>query len=755
MKFIKATCSNKRRKLSENECVSLVKKCKNLYELEIISNELSTKTSISHIDVDQSVFVKTALINGYAKYCHNISKCCSIFNSIPNDKKDLVIICSMMDAFIKFKHFENALSLYDITNKHQISLNNDEKKLSYFYNLAIKACKYSNNIQKAKEIESFLKQYYPFLCKNKFINTSLITLYGNMNDILSALNTFNDNNIDNINFNVSSLNAIMTILIDNDENNNALSLYQKFKNNNKYDYITHLLVIKACIALNDYKTGKIIINDIKDCDYYGIKSIKLQNTMMDFYGYFRKIDDALNIFNAINNENKISIVSINIILKVLINGHRNKTALTLYKKHKELIDCMQCNMCHLFAIKACINSDKYNIGKEIIKENQSSFDKDIKNELYIKSILIDFYGHFNQIQEALEIFNSISNNLVSIVIINCIINALIDNNLNDDALSIYYEYKLYDNITHILALKACGNLQYIEKGKEIHEKYLNKYLYDIDYNNKLSKNDINIIISSLINFYDKINDINCALSVFETYFVIEKKDCLIDIITLNSILNLYYNHEMYQECINLFEVIANKKVIKNKRNLLKDVFNLYSIVINACKDGMFIEKGKIIHDMIESDNKIYNKLGNIHINLINMYGKFGDMNECEKLLENYLNLYNDDTKVWNRMIYCYGTNGNLEKAKSIFIKLYDSNNADRNTYVSIINACSHNGDLNEAMNIWNNFMNTKNTLKYNAHIVSNLIHCLTDNHEIELAKQIMSEYRAQITSESKLRLSNK
>ena len=621
-------------KLSENHCVSLITKCINLYQLEEIALSL-TKLSPNHLN--QSVFVKTALINGFAKYSNNISKCSSLFNSIPNDKKDLVITCSMMDAFMKFRHFDNALSLYDITDKHDISINNNEKKLSYFYNLAIKVCKNINNIKKAKEIHSFLKESYPILYQNRYINTSLISFYGNIKDTSSALIVFNDN-INMNNFNVSSLNAIMTILIDNDENEIALSLYQKFFNQymeNHYDDITHLLAVKTCINMNNYKIGKQIVNKINEQYHQHHHSIKLQNTIMDFYGYFRKIDDALNVFNTINNCKKTTVVSLNVILKTLINGERNKTALSLYTKHGPLlllnddnINITDITTAHLLAIKACINENKLKIGKKIINKYATKFGKDIKNELYIKSTLIDFYGHFNEIQDALNVFNSISNNLVSVVIINCIIKALIDNNLNENALSIYDEYQSqiqYDNVTHILAIKACANLYDIERGKQIHQNHLNEYLFGTKQSNNknLSRNDVNIMISTLINLYDKCDDVDSALIVFRKYFIQQKdinKDML-DIITLNSILNMYLNHNMYHECITLFQIIVNKRVIQNKKNLLKDMLNLYSIAINSCKDGMFLEKGKEIHHMIESNKKIFNKLGNVQINFINMYGK--------------------------------------------------------------------------------------------------------------------------------------
>ena len=54
------------------------------------------------------------------------------------------------------------------------------------------------------------------------------------------------------------------------------------------------------------------------------------------------------------------------------------------------------------------------------------------------------------------------------VCVGAILKALINNNLNNEALSIYHQYKsLQDDITHVLAIKACINIKDFTMGQNI------------------------------------------------------------------------------------------------------------------------------------------------------------------------------------------------------------------------------------------------------------------------------------------------
>ncbi len=80
--------------------------------------------------------------------------------------------------------------------------------------------------------------------------------------------------------------------------------------------------------------------------------VELLHSLIDFYGHSGDIDNALNIFNGINNARK-NTVSLNVILKALVNNNLNKKALLFHKQYSYLL----CNksddtIAHLTAIKA-------------------------------------------------------------------------------------------------------------------------------------------------------------------------------------------------------------------------------------------------------------------------------------------------------------------------------------------------------------------------------------------------------------------
>ncbi len=74
----------------------------------------------------------------------------------------------------------------------------------------------------------------------------------------------------------------------------------------------------------------------------------------------------------------------------------------------------------------------------MIKHNIS--DSDYKN-IHIQTILIEFYGHFNDIRNALQLFECIEKNKrLNPICIGCIMKAMFDNGLNEHALEMYDKY---------------------------------------------------------------------------------------------------------------------------------------------------------------------------------------------------------------------------------------------------------------------------------------------------------------------------
>ena len=76
--------------------------------------------------------------------------------------------------------------------------------------------------------------------------------------------------------------------------------------------------------------------------------------------------------------------------------------------------------------------------------------------MFIKTTIIDFYGHFGDINAALDVFNGIDDDKKTIANINSMITALIENKDDIKALKIYDTYKYRKNTNEISDLAmAC------------------------------------------------------------------------------------------------------------------------------------------------------------------------------------------------------------------------------------------------------------------------------------------------------------
>ena len=585
-----ALMSNPSRSWTVKQCVSRIQQCKSLRDLEVISLSVEHDRALS-----TNLFVKTALLNRYSNHSQTISKCVSIFNSIANDHRDIVIICSMMNAFIKHHQSTNALLLFDTVKNSALLIGPNDRKLSYFYSLAIKASIRCNDrskgMSKGIEIHCLLKGHYPELYQNHFINTSLITFYGHFGDTESAVTVFRDS----IHFNVASLNALMTVLTEHRLHQNALEIYSEFEREHgmKYDDITHLLALKLCINTNDQRRGQQIVDkiDIDQC------SVEMRNSLIDFHGHFKDLRTAMNLFYGMNDSLKTE-VTMTVMLKAMISNNSPKTALKLYgdDRYQHLIECPDSTPLHLLAVRGCIVSNRYKLGMDIISKQQIRFDADSKNELFVKSTLIDFYGHFGSIQMAMDIFESIPRDKMVGVHVSCIMKALINNEWYTAALRVYDEYQSnvqYDNVTHVLALKATKNVNEWERGKRIHFEGLDPYLSS---DCSLNRYDFNVVISSLIDFYGHFGDIDTAINLFRAHFIDGKASRnRMNLCAVNAMLNVYLENEMYSECIHLFETVNQRmdrwRIRDRDAVEFDDLKIFYSTALKCCTDGMMIECG--------------------------------------------------------------------------------------------------------------------------------------------------------------------
>ncbi len=183
---------------------------------------------------------------------------------------------------------------------------------------------------------------------------------------------------------VISINAMLTALANNEQYKNALELYDKY--NALTDNVSHLLAIKSCTHSDNAIKGLAIIENINDSEL----TTELKTSLIEFYGTFGDMINAFKMWEGIEQNERNEYVISNIMKAMMSNG-LNEKALQLYDEYELLND----SVLNLMALRACMNTNNFNKGKQIHKK---IFENKCKASVECLNTLINFYGHFGYIE---------------------------------------------------------------------------------------------------------------------------------------------------------------------------------------------------------------------------------------------------------------------------------------------------------------------------------------------------------------------
>eukprot|EP01083_Nonionella_stella_P092961 260356_1 len=222
--------------------------------------------------------------------------------------------------------------------------------------------------------------------------------------------------------------------------------------------------------------------------------IFIKTAFIDSFGKIRQIPIAENVFQSIKEHNK-NIITINAMMTAYLKNAQYHNVIQLHEQYRcnELID----DTSVLLAIKACTNTKDYTKGMDIIRDHNVN-----TASIELRNTLIEFYGSCGDIKRAFDTFDHISDDTRDVFALSNIMKACIANDMNLKALELYDTYHaLNDNVSHLLALKACINTRNTSLGKHI---ILNSKHMSIE------------MLITMIRFYLNSDDIQSALHTFHS-----------------------------------------------------------------------------------------------------------------------------------------------------------------------------------------------------------------------------------------------
>eukprot|EP01083_Nonionella_stella_P295357 1003800_1 len=258
--------------------------------------------------------------------------------------------------------------------------------------------------------------------------------------------------------------ALLKQLVDKKKNNEALEMYDDIMHqcatntDHNFKDICHNLAIKACTNSTNYTKGREIHHSLQR---EGNNNVRIKHSLIHLYGLCSDMDAALNVFNSIALDERDT-VSINAMMNAFIQNNASDKALHLYHITTRI---KKSQRTHVLAIKACTATNAYDDGKRIIDKLQL---QPMKHSIQLSNVLMKFYGHFNDLSNAMNAFNAIDAPQMDKIAFVTMMRLHYDHKQFTQMLLLYDKYpQMCDDMIHLMALKACTNINDLRKAKAI------------------------------------------------------------------------------------------------------------------------------------------------------------------------------------------------------------------------------------------------------------------------------------------------
>ena len=429
---------------------------------------------------------------------------------------------------------------------------------------------------------------------------------------------------------------------------------------------TFIALLKACGKLKDVENGCILHAEIATNGLLQTNQF-IGNGLVDMYAKCGMLDKARDVFRTLPYRDVVT-------WTVLIGGYSHhghgEEALCLYDKM--LLDGIYPNaitFCCL--LKACGSIQAVDKGTEI----HGHIDRIglLESNLYVGNALVNMYSKWGMFEKAGNVFEMLP--VRDSITWNALISGYVQLDHNEKALNCFEHMQSEgiapNAVTFCCVLKACGNVQTLDKGREIHDA--------IARNGFLGTNLF--VSNALVNMYTKRGMLEKAREVFD------KLPCH-DVVSWNALMTGYTDHEYDEEALMCFE--------KMQLEYISPDIITFSCILKTCGSMKIIDKGREIHDHLVTIGYLekHQELGST---LIDMYIKCEVLGSAQEVFDT---LIIRDVVTWTTLISGYVQHDHGKEALDLFNRMkVESISPDNITFSCILKTCGSMGATDKGLQI--------------------------------------------------------
>ncbi|MCO5546818.1 hypothetical protein L7F22_000254 [Adiantum nelumboides] len=359
-----------------------------------------------------------------------------------------------------------------------------------------------------------------------------------------------------------------------------------------------LSLLQSCMEKKDLALGRKLHVLIITNDFDGV--ILLKDQLIRFFASCGSLIEASLLFCSFSSPRSCTWQAI---VSAHVSSGESEKALELYQKMQEegLRASRYIYTCLLKACglnNGCVSGDF--LHNDIIKDR---FDC----EVIVGNALIDMYAKCGRLQEALKVFDRLSDK--DVVSWNAVIagssqqgNGILAVNL---FIKMQQEGACPDMITYLGVSKACGCLNALEQGKRVHSQ-VGKAGIEMDV----------VLGSCLVDMYGRCGSTELAEEVFNAL-------PMRNVVSWNGLIGGYVERDVRFNIVGLL----HKMMVDNQ----EPNFITFLCLIKACSNMGALDQGEILHaTVLKNGLGLTEEVGNA---LVDMYSKCGNLSLAQRVFD--------------------------------------------------------------------------------------------------------------------------
>ncbi|MCD7452362.1 hypothetical protein HAX54_016290 [Datura stramonium] len=287
--------------------------------------------------------------------------------------------------------------------------------------------------------------------------------------------------------------------------------------------------------------------------------------------------------------------------------------------------------------------------------------------------LMDFYSSKEKYSDACKVFDEMSHR--DTIAWNVLISCYMRNRRTRDALRAFdimqssYDCQP-DDVTCLLLLQACANLNALAFGEGVH-RYCEEHGFDKAMN----------ICNALITMYSRCGCIEKAFEVFKG--MTEK-----DVVSWTAMISGLASNGYGRDAIEAFREMQNAGVSPD--------YQTFTGVLSACSHSGLLDEGRMVFN---SMSKEFGIPPNIHHYgcVVDLMGRAGMVNEAYNLINSMK--VRPDATIWRTLLGACRIHGQADLGEQVIEHLIELKAQEAGDYVLLLNIYSSHGDWDKVINV--------------------------------------------------------